>query len=70
MLKEEVVEGLQHRIDWMVENNRPSAEIGKTIELVLQTAQEFFNEQQTDLFYQKLAEEIKKSGQRPIKPSE
>ena len=70
MLKEEVVEGLQHRIDWMVENNRPSAEIGKTIELVLQTAQEFFNEQKNDLFYHNLAKKIKNSSKRPIKPSE
>lgn len=62
MSKKEVLKGLQKRVDWMIENDRPSREIGKTIELVVKTAQEIFDEEQTDLFYERLAEELKKDG--------
>lgn len=58
MTKIDVIEGLQKRIDWLVANDRPSSEIAKTVELVITTAQDIFDEEQSALFYERLAEQL------------
>ena len=60
MNKQNVLKGLQKRIDWIVENDRPSSELSKTVELVLTTAQDIFDEEQSTLFYERLAEQLRK----------
>jgi len=61
MKKEDVIEGLLKRIEWMVKNGCSSEEITQTVILIIRTAQKFFDEEQRDRFYKSLADELERN---------
>ena len=59
MTKIEVIKALRKRVDWQVRNKQSSKEIAKTVEMVLMTAQDLLDKEQSDILFEKLAAKLK-----------
>lgn len=51
----QVIKGLQDRIAWCVEHDRPEEEIAKVVEIMMSTAEKYLREDALDTFYDQLS---------------
>ena len=64
MTKIEVIKALRKRVDWQVRDKQSSKEIARTAEMVLMTARELLDKEQSDILFEKLAAKLKEMEEK------